>query len=113
MNTLYFTLQYLSGTNPEKSFADWGLAEPKRTRFDQDRDTFTFIQPGASLDDAPIFDYDSIVVIRRDRTYDAATKLYGDGTVIFAGRVMEPDEEGDDAAENKLYTIASPWIDLE
>jgi len=93
-----WTLVY-NGT--EKTFADWGLANLKRTLRSQKEDDVTFEQSGAPYDGTPLFFYGDTVTIRRA------------GVNWFVGRVLKTPRTGRGQDENLSYSLAGPWWYLD
>lgn len=82
MAATYWTLEY-SGT--EKTFQDWGFAEPIEQKRDGQPSTFTVRVPGvANLIADPPVPYFGQVIIRKDR--GGAFPTFTGGTVRFVGR---------------------------
>lgn len=93
-----WTLLY-NGT--EKTFAEWGLANLKRTLLSQKADEVTFEQTGAAYDGTSLFSYGDTVTIRRA------------GVNWFVGRVLKVPRAGRGQDENLSYTLAGPWWYLD
>ena len=100
----YWTITY-NGT--EKSFADWGIGQGKRKRRNMALTEFTFVASGQPIDTPDLFAYQSLVIIRRDRTGSGTT--YSGGTQWFQGYVTDANRVGSPTSEDVHYTVGNVW----
>ncbi|MEM1057914.1 MAG: hypothetical protein AAGK14_01590 [Verrucomicrobiota bacterium] len=85
----------------ERSFADWGLADLRRTLRNLGADVVTFTAPGRAVEADPLFAHGTTVVIKRD------------GERWFEGRVVRIPVAGSPEAEEQTYQVAGPWWYLD
>jgi hypothetical protein len=102
-----FTLEYAS---TEKTLADWGLKRPRFKPANQAAGVFTVDQPGAKIDDDPLFAFDQQVIIR-SRILAADGTPTG-GQTIFQGRRVLAPVEGRPEFEGIRYEFHDVWYDL-
>lgn len=83
-----------------KRFDEWGLSMARRRRQAQAPETFEFAAPALKVDQAPIWEPGSRVVIRRDGVpeFEGTVQLI---PVVASGRV-----------EGQRYLLANAWADL-
>jgi hypothetical protein len=101
---------YCNGT--EKSLADWGLANPVRKLVSQGRDELTLSADSAAADSPPLFPFQSVATVRRNRTVNPDGTFSG-GTVWFTGIVVQTPRHGAPEGEGLYYKIAGPWWYLD
>ncbi|HZQ46822.1 MAG TPA: hypothetical protein VFC07_07425 [Verrucomicrobiae bacterium] len=104
-----WTLEY---NGVEKTLADFGLAQVRRTLVSQGIDELTFRAVGAAADAAPLFPYKATVTLWRDRQRDSQGDWSG-GTTWFQGLVTQVPRNGSLDAESMAYKVSGPWWYLE
>lgn len=96
-------LELLGGAAPiKKSFPDWGFDDLKRERVSQDADTCTWVMDGVPYDSAAPLKYGDKIKIYRP-----------DGTIHFAGFMLDPAREGRPDSERLTFTCKGPWYYLQ
>jgi len=91
----------VQGDNISGTLAELSLANLRRTRVSQARDTATFDAPGAAYDGAALFSYGESVTIKKD---DATW---------FQGPCITIPRLGEARDERITYELAGPWWYLE
>lgn len=97
----------------ERDLAAWGLVAESvtLTRGELGADTLTAVAATADCLGPLLFDFDAVVVVRRDRTGSGTT--WAGGSIYFVGRATVPRRSGAGAAERLQYRFDGPWFDLE
>ncbi len=106
---MIWTLKY-NGT--EKTLAAWGLIQVQRTLLSQGVDELSFVADGQPADAAPLFPFESTVVLQRDRTQNTDGSFSG-GSVWFSGLVTQIPRSGAPDAERNAYKVSGPWWYLD
>ena len=104
-----WTLLYQGPGDPvEKTLADWGLSDLKRSRSSVGPHVVTLIADGRAVDALDLFGYGKTVIIYRDREGNSEDGFSG-GTRWFYGRVDPWDREGRAGEERHFGEIINPW----
>lgn len=96
--SVIWTLTYDGET---KTLADWGLADPVRTRRSGARDTLTLTIAARDVTAADLF------------PYDADLRLYRDGVQWFRGNRVQGARTARAGEEQHVIEVAGPWMWLE
>jgi len=96
----------LTYNGTQKSFADWGLSNLRRSRVSQAQDTVSFSAPGP-YDAAELFPYGAIVTISYQADSGGAVAPW------FYGRVIQVPRSGSATEERMDYQLAGPWWHLD
>lgn len=104
MSTTTFTLELVGGAN--QSLAAWGLDAPVATFNSLGSDTLTISAPGRAVDAARLFNVDDAIKLHRIVTPDSGAPV---DTVIFAGTLIQPGEDGAGQSEAQTYEFRGPW----
>ncbi len=102
----------ISFNGTEKTLADWGLANPARRLVSQGQDELTFRANGALADSTPVFPFQSLITLYRDRTINSDGSFTA-GTAWFSGIVLQTPRRGSPKEEALDYKVAGPWWYLD
>lgn len=91
----------MNWTINDRSFSDSGLANVVRERLNMATDRMTFEAAGRGINQAPLFNYDQEIAVKRD------------GIPFFKGRGGRTPITGSSTAEGHAYEILGPWDELE
>lgn len=82
--------------NEEKLFKEWGLSKLKRTRFNQGVDRVSFLEEGKRIEERPLFDPESKIIIK------ANEKIW------FQGILTKLPSLGYRIQESRQYVVSGP-----
>jgi hypothetical protein len=94
----------------EKSLDQWGITSAVLSFRNQQSDQLV-IAINQSISEAPDWDYDDTIILRRDRAWSGSA--WTGGSIYFRGRIAEIPRSGTPSAEVATFTITGPWRDLE